>query len=128
MASAIHAAAHTGKNVQPGVVAMDLVLTGAAAATYATMAAGADNDNRLVTSVTRTGAGVYDIVLNQVGRVLLSCLPTWTAASENMHLWSVSLSGATLTIKVKDADAGTALDIPASDILRLHLRFKNCGA
>ncbi len=119
-----------GADLQPGVVDCYLKITGAAATTYATAAAGADNDNRIVTSITRSAAGVYDLVLNMAGRVLLGGEASFAPATgTTVYIMnSLNLSSSTLTFKLMDAATPTAIDLINGDVMRLTLHWKNSGA
>jgi hypothetical protein len=118
---------YPNRSCQPEVVNIDLELTGVNGAAP-TAAAGADNDNRLISSIGRTSAGIYTLVFSQVGRKLIgaSICPT-TPVSANYIMKACSLSSSTVTLTLI-SDAAAALDIVASDVVRLNLRFKNQGA
>lgn len=116
-------------NLQPGVVEMDLKLTGAGAAAP-TAASAADTDNRMLsTTLSRSGAGAYTLTLSQAGRVFLGAKATFTAASGGYQLGHASFNTTTrvLTFRIYD-QLGAAADLAAADVALLTLRFKNSGA
>jgi hypothetical protein len=118
---------YPNRSCQPEVVNIDLELTGVNGAAP-TAAAGADNDNRLISSIGRTSAGIYTFVFSQIGRKLLEAhLTPTTPVSANYHMKACSLSSGTLTLTIINTAEG-AIDITASDVLRLSLRVKNQGA
>lgn len=116
---------YPGRTLQPGRVAMQVDLLGTGA-TAPTAVASKDNDNRLVSSVTRSGIGVYVVNLSQYDRVLLAVDPSFEAAANNYQIGGYTYSAGTLTIRVFTA-AGAAADLAVGDKLHLELKWKHGG-
>lgn len=120
---------YPGVHLQPGIVEMDLLLTGTGASAPTAVSA-ADADNRMVSvAPSRSAAGAYTLTLGQCGRVFLGAHPTFNAASGGMQLGHANVVCTTgvLTVRLYDA-AGTPADLADGDTLKLVLRFKNSGA
>ncbi len=112
---------------QPGVVEIDLLLTGATGANP-TFAASKDNDNRLITSMAAYSQGTMALTMAKSGRVLLNATASFNAATQTYALRSASMASGVVTLVLCDLATPTAVELKTGDTMSVTLRFKNSGA
>ena len=117
-------------NLQPGLTRLIFKLTGTGAAP--TAAAAADTDNRMISGISRSAAGVYAITLSQYGRVFMGATLTPSPSANGLVLGAASFSSGVLTVKIFSvptaAGNAAAADIANADTALLTVEFKDSGA
>lgn len=111
--------------LQPGCQDMQIDLVGAGASAPVSTAS-KDNDNRLVSATARSGVGVYTVTFSQYDRKILRVDPSFECAANTYKLGSYSFSAGVLTLRLFTV-AGVAVDLAASDIMHLAIRWKHGG-
>lgn len=117
-------------NLQPGLTRLIFKLTGTGATP--TAAAAADTDNRMISSVGRSAAGVYTLTLSQYGRVFMGANLVAAPSANGLVLGHASFSSGVLTVKVFQvptvAGNSGAADIANGETALLIVEFKDSGA
>ena len=118
-------------NLQPGLTRLIFKLTGTGASAP-TAAAAADTDNRMISGISRSAAGVYAITLSQYGRVFMGATLTPSPSANGLVLGAASFSSGVLTVKIFSvptvAGNAAAADIANADTALLTVEFKDSGA